>query len=1026
MPRTGFLLLLLLIVRPSVGQDIREPIVRFSHPVLDKINSMVERRQYKEAIDLALATADHMQAQSNWEGYISLMLRASEIETFEVWKGKGFPEVKIYPDYNRPKRYLERLNKQAGKTIDDYPYLKANTLFTNAVVYQWLDLYDTAELLHNQALDLRKKIYGESSREVADSYLWRGVLYNWGLQRKDLAQINYQAAQELQKEFMPHSRYALGSVYFGLANIAMENFDFDEALALANQYLSLYHDIPYERAFGIQLIANVYWRQDDFEKSLTNRRRAIEILKDSDFQEDLINAYSNLSSDLMNLARYEEAIQVLQEGERILNAFDVVDPRHSSMLYLNFGVLYRIMKKYDEAAFYLDKAMSLTVALYGEQNDEVADIYGMRGKLYADQMLFERALEDYQKMLTALIASFIPTDYNTIPEVQNEHPYFKSIIAANFSKGDVLLAWFDHDKNIQHLELALDNYRAAYNQILVARQSVGDELSKPFLMSNFQNSIENSIATTHNLYRLTKHQKYIGDMLYFVELTKYLNVLDALQRAERANNSEVPVELLLQLEATRTELSRLQRQELQHEHLAMPADSLSSIRGRILNLIDTRRALVSKISSYSGSREINTNEVITLTDIQKQLEGDEQIVEFFWGADSIYVMSLTDQSADVAAIRNNKIMDSLLLAVRNVLEGTRTFSNTQVDNYRLMTISIYRQLFQPVISKRKVIVIPDGAINLIPVEALVQSDKAPTLTFKDLDYVIYDHEITYAYSASILFHRYGDDRKKIRNVLAFSYSDDDAGEVSAFRQNELSPLPGTYKELRTLSRVFKNVEGFSGRDARRANFINHAGNHDLIHLGVHGVGDPQVVDNSRLIFRTDKGESGDLYAYDIYNLKLHARLIVLSGCETGLGKRQTGEGIFSIARAFSYAGCPSIVMTMWRAPDTFTTPLVDEFYELLNNGQSIGASLRLSKLKFLEESDGLSAHPANWAEFVLNGQDQAFRKQSTPPLAIWLIVVTIGFVLYYFVMRWRRMRGPLRQLTQLFRGTLARDNSKFR
>ena len=187
----------------------------------------------------------------------------------------------------------------------------------------WLDMPDTSELLHNQALELRKNLYGESSREVADSYLWRGVLYDWGLQRKDLAERNYRSAQELQKKFMPDSRYALGSVYFGLANIAVENFHFDEALTLANQYLSLYRDIPYEQAFGIQLIANVYWSQDDFEKSLESRRHAIRIFKESGYEEDLIVEYSNLSSDLANLKRYDEAEQVLKEGERILNASDV-------------------------------------------------------------------------------------------------------------------------------------------------------------------------------------------------------------------------------------------------------------------------------------------------------------------------------------------------------------------------------------------------------------------------------------------------------------------------------------------------------------------------------------------------------------------------------------------------------------------------------------------------------------------------------------------------------------------------------
>lgn len=997
----GIFFLVLLLTELSVGQDVRNPIARFSHPVLDRINSMVDAKRYKGAIDLSLTTADQMRAQSNWEGYVSLMLRAAEIETFEVWKGKGFPGVEIYPDYRRPRKYLDDLYLHAGKVIEDYPYLKANALFTNAVVYNWLNMPDTAELLHKQALDLRKTIYGESSKEVADSYLWIGVLYHWGLQRKDLAEDNYRKAQKLQKKFLPESRYALGSVYYGLANIAMENFHFDEALTLANQYLTIYRDIPYEQAFGIQLIANVYWNRDDFEKALESRRHAIRILKESKFEEDLIVEYSNLSSDLTNLGRFDEAEQALKEGERILNASGISDKYYAKMLYGNLGNHYRFVKKYDAAALYLEKSLSIAVAQYGERNDEVADIYRMRGLLFLDRMMFERALGDFQRMLNAIVPDFSSTDYHSIPPLQYENPYFKSIVAANFNKGDALLAWFFNGGNIDHLELALENYRAAYRQIIAARQSIGDELSKPILISNFQASVENSIACAHMLYRKTNDQRFIDDIFYFVEVTKYLNVLDALQRAERANHSEVPLELWYRLEGTRKELNKLQRLEWQQEHLSLSHDSVAKIRDQILDLTETRRKLVTDIAKHARQSAFDAGNIITTGDVQKNLDSDEQIVEFFWGRDSIYSISLTNESANVMATVNNSDMDTLLLAVRKMLEGQRSYSPAQVENYSLMTSTIYRQLFQSVINRKKIIVIPDGLLSLIPVDAIVVKHQPKQQTFKDLAYLIYDHEVNYAYSSSILFHKTIDDKGEIKKVLAFSYSNDDSDEGDTHRQNQLEVLPGTYKELETLSRLFNDVVRFSDRDALKANFINHVHDQDLIHLGVHGLGDPNVADNSRLIFREDSLESGDLYAYDIYNLNINARLVVLSACETGLGKSQTGEGILSVARAFTYAGSPSVVMSIWRAADMFTASIMDGFYENLHDGNSIGTSLRASKLKFLGEADELSAHPANWAAFVLNGQDQSFTRR-TRPVAIWLSLFASGLVLL-FVLRWKRI-----------------------
>ena len=273
--------------------------------------------------------------------------------------------------------------------------------------------------------------------------------------------------------------------------------------------------------------------------------------------------------------------------------------------------------------------------------------------MFMDQRLFERALENYQKMLNAVIPSFHSTDYHTIPAVQHESPYFRGIIAANFNKGDAFLAWFGTAGDLDLLELALENYRAAYHQIIIARKAIGDELSKPFLMSNFHKSVENSIACAHMLFRKTNDQKFIHDIVSFVELTKYLNVLDALRRAERANNSEVPVELLFQLESTRKELNNLQRLEAQHEHLSLSSDSVAKLRDKILDLIEKRREFMSKISEYSDKKESTPDDIAGTGEIQKQLKSDEQIIEYFWGMDSIYAISLTGQTANVTATAND-------------------------------------------------------------------------------------------------------------------------------------------------------------------------------------------------------------------------------------------------------------------------------------------------------------------------------------------------------------------------------------
>jgi CHAT domain-containing protein len=232
-------------------------------------------------------------------------------------------------------------------------------------------------------------------------------------------------------------------------------------------------------------------------------------------------------------------------------------------------------------------------------------------------------------------------------------------------------------------------------------------------------------------------------------------------------------------------------------------------------------------------------------------------------------------------------------------------------------------------------------------------------------------------------------------VLAFSYSNG-ADSPSFAQRGQQAELPGAFKELETLSRLFKNVRRFINTEASKSNFLNNASGYDIIHLAIHGIGDQEVADNSRLVFRGDSTAGEALYAYEIYNLKLDAELIVLSSCESGVGRNQTGEGMFSIARAFTYAGCPSLIISRWQVNDTFTSEIMTYFYENLDNNESISSSLRNAKLKFLNEADGLIAHPANWAAFVVNGQDATFHGKS--PRWYWLFVavllLTIGIIVY--------------------------------
>src|SRR5690606_35963145 len=146
-----------------------------------------------------------------------------------------------------------------------------------------------------------------------------------------------------------------------------------------------------------------------------------------------------------------------------------------------------------------------------------------------------------------------------------------------------------------------------------------DDLSKPFLMTNFSESIDHSIQCARLLYRQRGDPRYFQDVLQFMELTKYLNVLEALERAERANNSGIPKSLLFELEEVRNELNLRQRKRL--ISATLPPDSMRRMNEQVVTLINRRRELMTRISGYPGYTMSGIGGlVVQLDQIQNQLD----------------------------------------------------------------------------------------------------------------------------------------------------------------------------------------------------------------------------------------------------------------------------------------------------------------------------------------------------------------------------------------------------------------------
>jgi CHAT domain-containing protein len=187
-------------------------------------------------------------------------------------------------------------------------------------------------------------------------------------------------------------------------------------------------------------------------------------------------------------------------------------------------------------------------------------------------------------------------------------------------------------------------------------------------------------------------------------------------------------------------------------------------------------------------------------------------------------------------------------------------------------------------------------------------------------------------------------------------------------------LPFTRQEADQLLALTPTASSFRAMDfqASRATVLDPAlGQYRYVHFATHGFLDSERPGLSALVLSMvdaqGKPQDGFLRANDIYNLKLPAELVVLSACQTGLGKEIKGEGLIGLTRGFMYAGAARVVVSLWNVNDKATADLMTKFYQkMLKEGVRPAAALRAAQVEMWKQKQWQS--PYYWAAFTMQGE----------------------------------------------------------
>lgn len=908
---------------------------------------------------------------------------------------------------------------------------------------------ETALYYLNQLYQLRKKMYGVNSYRTASTLINLGILYK-NIGDLDGAIENLKKAEKLYVDEYGGNYSKLGPIYGNMGIIYSLKGDNIKALEYLNYARIITINDPLAPD---EILKRIVYNISDAQfklglydevvrSSFENINTTIPQLKPRYY--DLIaNAYLKLKMYDLAEKNFLLAIQSWSELYKDENI------EHADQ-YLAYSSFLLDQKKFDKAFFYISKAKPLAMRFLGEKSVTYSKVQSNFGDYYyLKNIEAHNRLEDfrrsrksnliqsiqyYQNAIVALVDSFAgsnpmvdPPLKNIISEIQIVEAFKKKATAMQIL-GDIFLSEFDRENAAKYYTASISSLTKATELIHQLRIGFESEESKLFLAQDQESTFLNAIRISYKMYKLTNDSKYAHLAFEFTERSKASNLLASIKDVQAKEFGGIPDSLLKKEEYIKKNIASYTSSLFEENHQSEPdSQKVNLYNSKIFKLNQDYKQLVDYFEKtypdyYSFKYE---NKITGINDVQSNLRSRDALVEFVVDEPragnyegELYRFVITKNSVDFSKESIDSTYEQNIGFLFEFLTSTSYLFTKKRDfvHYSLASYGLYEKLLKPVahlLQGKDLTIIPDDRLAYLPFDALLsQMPDTSKMNFRDLNYLVRDYTINHSYSSTLLFNFQDKIKSGTKKLIAFSplyVADEARKEGQGSRDFHFSPLPGAKQEVKYVSDLIRTVS-FADQQAQESTFKEQAVDFDILHLAMHTVINDSMPMFSKLVFSSpgeQSEEDGFLNTHEIYNLKLKARLAVLSACETGSGKLQKGEGVMSLARGFIYAGCPSIVMTLWQVEDKSGVEIMKNFYFYLSKGKRKDEALRMAKLKHLEISDPLTAHPHYWLGYVNIGQPASlYISKDFYFIAFLFVAAMLVFVdWYYRKKKPRKLRG---------------------
>ncbi len=338
-------------------------------------------------------------------------------------------------------------------------------------------------------------------------------------------------------------------------------------------------------------------------------------------------------------------------------------------------------------------------------------------------------------------------------------------------------------------------------------------------------------------------------------------------------------------------------------------------------------------------------ELASALQVQGLLNDSTVLLEFFQTENSLIVWLVSKNAVEAQCLPlSRKELANKVKSLRIMMSKPKVPAV-----YKLLSM-LHASLMEPfakVLEGKNLILVPDGPLHYLPFAAL-RDDQGKFLAER--------HAITLVPSANVLKYCVAKKKDGQKTLLAFGNPDLGSAKMD---------LPHAEAEAKSIAAKFPKAELYLRKDAKETTGKTAMGAFDIVHFACHGEMDPIRPLKSSLRLVPDSVNDGRLEAGEIFDMRLAAQLVVLSGCETGLGKIASGDEIIGLTRGFLYAGAPTVMASLWKVDDNATSVLMTTFYENLA-AKGKAKALQEAQLKTMQAKK----HPYYWASFFLVGDGE--------------------------------------------------------